>query len=542
MKRDIDRLACESFDVLVVGGGVHGAAAARAAARRGLTTALIEREDFGHATSANSLKIIHGGLRYLQHADLAKVRDSIRARRAILRRFPHLAAPLPCLLPTRGLGTRSRPALAVALALNDLMSADRNSGVALSCHLPRGRTLSREELLRHAPRLADGRASGGALWYDGIALDAERIVLELALDADAAGAAVANRVRAEGFLCRGGRIEGVHARDLSGGGELEIRARVTIDATGPWLGAMQRDRAAPGERPGLAKAINLIVGRTIFGDTAVGVEAGGGRLFFFVPWRGATMIGTLYLPHSGSPDDCSVAAREIEELVRHVNSIHPAAGIAPEEVVFAHAGLLPLTPGAGGEGAVEARLLKRPRVVDAARESGLEGLVSIVGIKYTTGLTVGARAVDLAATKLGRARPAPADETLGGPEPPATPAAPAGIDPALASRLSRTYGSAAAEIFRDLAAEGAHARRIVKDQPTTAAEVRHAARAEMASTLADVVLRRTPLGTCGHPGPAALTHCAEILGAQLGWDAARREREIGLVEAHFRRFTGRGAP
>jgi glycerol-3-phosphate dehydrogenase len=540
MRRDLDRLAGERFDVLVVGGGIHGAAAAREAAARGLCTALIEREDFGHATSANSLRIIHGGLRYLQHGDLAKIRDSVRARRGILRRFPHLAAPLPCVLPTRGLGTRGRPAMALALGLYDLLSADRNAGVAPSCRIPRGRVIGLAELQQRAPNLAAPRASGGALWHDGIALDAERLVLELALDADAAGAAVANYVRAEGLLRGGRRIEGVSARDAAGGRELLIRAAVTIDATGPWLGEMWRREEVRSGPPALAKAVNVIVGRPIFGETAVGVEAsGGGRLFFFVPWRGATMIGTAYLPHHGSPDDCSVSARDLEELVREINRIHPAARIVPEEVRLAHAGLLPLDPRAGGAASVEARLLRRPRVLDAARETGLEGLVGIEGIKYTTGMTVGARAVDLAAAKLGRACRTAARDT---PDTPGPPVAPRGLDTALAARLRCTYGAAADALIRDLRGGGELAHRIAEDQPTTAAEVLHAARAEMASTLADVVLRRTPLGTCGHPGAAALARCAGILGVELDWDAARQEREIARVEEHYRRFAGRAAP
>ena len=155
MKRDPARLGREVFDVLVIGGGIHGAAAARAAAARGLLTALIEQDDFGQATSANSLKIVHGGLRYLQHADIAKLRDSVRARREMFRRFPHLVAPLPCVLPTRGLGLRSRPAMAAALLLNDVLSADRNLGVAPASRLPRGRTISQAELKRRAPHLGD---------------------------------------------------------------------------------------------------------------------------------------------------------------------------------------------------------------------------------------------------------------------------------------------------------------------------------------------------------------------------------------------------
>jgi len=192
-----------------------------------------------------------------------------------------------------------------------------------------------------------------------------------------------------------------------------------------------------------------------------------------------------------------------------------------------------------GAGPVEARLLRSPRVVDAAREQGPEGLVSVVGIKYTTGLTVGARAVDLAAAKLGQAPPAQAGPPRAEPE---SPAAPAGLDPALATRLSATYGAPAAAIFRDLAANGVHARRIVAGQPTTAARSCTRCGRRWRRRWRTSCCRRTPLGTCGHPGAAALAACAAIIGDELGWNAARRVREIGLVEAHYRRFTGREAP
>jgi len=538
VKRDLSRLSRESFDILVVGGGIHGAATARAAAARGLTTALIEQGDFGHATSANSLKIIHGGLRYLQHGDLAKVRDTVRARRALLRRFDHLAVPLPCVLPTHGLGLRSRPAMAAALLINDLLSVDRNLGVAAACRLPRGRTISRAELFRLAPHLADGRASGGALWYDGIALDTERLVLELVLDADAAGAAVANRVRAGGFLRRGDRVEGVRARDELTGSEFEIRARVTITAAGPWFDELHRPLSENSISTAHAKAINIVVDRRIFGEAAVGVESSGGsrRLFFFVPWRGGTMIGTLYLPHEGPPGAAEVTTSNIEQMVGEVNRIHPAARLLPEEVRLTHIGLLPLDPGCDPQTAVESGLLKRPRLIDAAREFGVEGLVGVVGIKYTTGMTVGARAVDLACGKLGHTTAGPAGASRRQAAPLETLKS---IDAALTGRLALTYGTAAGPILRDLAADGARARRITHDQPTTAAEVRHAVREEMALALADIVLRRTPLGTFGHPGRAALEACATIAGGVLAWDAPRRKREVDLVEAEYRRLGAR---
>ena len=249
------------------------------------------------------------------------------------------------------------------------------------------------------------------------------------------------------------------------------------------------------------------------------------------------MIGTLYLPHDGPAGACAVTARDLATMVGEINRIHPAARLMPEEVRFAHAGLLPLAPGPGAPGTEEARLLKRPRVIDAARESGIEGLVSVVGIKYTTGLTVGARAVDLAARKartrrlLRRPGPRPSGRCPAARRTVSTRRSPSGSRGPTAGQPT--------SIFRELADDRSLAARIAPDQPTTAAEVLHAVREEMAHSLADIVLRRTPLGTFGHPGRAALAACTEILGAELGWDAARREREIGLVETHYRRLTGR---
>ncbi|HWR97802.1 MAG TPA: FAD-dependent oxidoreductase, partial [Candidatus Methanoperedens sp.] len=349
MRRDLGRLVSERFDLLIVGGGVHGAAAARAGALAGLSIALIDQGDFGHATSANSLKIIHGGLRHLQRGNLRLVREGVRARRSLLALFPGLVAPLPFLIPTRGLGLHGRPALAVALALNDLLSADRNRGLPAASRLPRGRVLGRAELARLAPGLAAEDITGGALWYDAIALDTERLLIALVLDAAARGACAANYLRAEGFLREGGAVAGVCAVDVPTGADVEIRARVTLNAAGPWLDLLDAGLGAAGAALPLTKAVNVFVGRRLFGECAVGLAGAGGgatkRFFFFVPWRGGTMIGTLYLPFSGRPESCAVTAADLELMVAEVNRMHPGARLTPDEVRFAHVGVMPLAPG-----------------------------------------------------------------------------------------------------------------------------------------------------------------------------------------------------
>ena len=192
MRADLKTLATESFDLLIVGAGIHGACAAWSAARMGLKTALIDAGDFGGAASANSLKVIHGGLRYLQHGNLKRMRESIRARRRFLALAPKLVKPQPFAIPTRGAGVRGRAALRVALALNDLISADRNAGLDAAHRLPAGRLLSRSEAAQLWPSLPADAYDGAAAWCDALAHNTERLTRGVVLGARARGAGVVN--------------------------------------------------------------------------------------------------------------------------------------------------------------------------------------------------------------------------------------------------------------------------------------------------------------------------------------------------------------
>src|SRR5690606_21830144 len=200
MRRDIDALAHRRFDVAIVGGGVHGAWIALRAARSGLAVALLERDDFAAGTSANSLKILHGGLRYLQRRALPRVRRSLRARREHARWFPHLFEPLPCVMPLLAAGLRSPWIIGPALLANELVSARRNEGVGAACRLPAGRLLSAQQCEHELASLVERRPFAGALWWDGVARDAERLTLEAVIAAAEAGAQVANHAEVEAIL------------------------------------------------------------------------------------------------------------------------------------------------------------------------------------------------------------------------------------------------------------------------------------------------------------------------------------------------------
>ncbi len=321
MTRDLKRLGEGSHDLLVIGGGIQGACAAWDATTRGLSVALVDRGDFGAATSANSLRIIHGGFRYLQSADFRRLREAAVERSILLRIAPHLVRPLPVLVPIYGHGWHGREAFAVALRLADLAGLDRNRHLAPARRIPRGRLLSRAQCLARFGGFDPRGLTGGALWYDAQAVDSERLTLAYVLSAAEAGAAVANYVRAERLLTEGGAVRGARVLDVPTGERFDIRARMVLNAAGPWadeLAATARGAAPAGApAPRLARALNLVT-RPLCEAVAVGIRSragpdrdpvgGGDRFLFLAPWRGRTLVGTWYRPFAGRADDCRVTA------------------------------------------------------------------------------------------------------------------------------------------------------------------------------------------------------------------------------------------
>ena len=229
MKRNLDKLANQTFDILVIGGGIHGAVAAWDASLRGLSVALVERGDFGSATSQNSLKIIHGGLRYLQDVNLSRVRTMAKERTIWMKIAPHLVHPLTCLTPTRQKLSRNRLALGMALTANDLVSFDRNLKADLGKRLPKGKLISQKEFADLLPGYDISTSTGAAIWHDAQIHNSERLLLEFIISAITAGAEAANYVEATGFLTNGEHVEGIQARDLQTGQSFEIHSRLVLN-------------------------------------------------------------------------------------------------------------------------------------------------------------------------------------------------------------------------------------------------------------------------------------------------------------------------
>jgi glycerol-3-phosphate dehydrogenase len=498
MRRDLDRLEGDEHDLLVIGAGIQGACIAWDAALRGLRVALVERDDFGSATSAHSLRIIHGGLRYLTRGDFPRMQESIRERSALLRIAPGLVEPLPVLIPTGLPGVPPRLAIGAAVALTHALSPLRNRGLPPSRRIGAGHLLSRDECLALLPALRSVAIDGGALWYDARMVRPERLTLAFVRSAALKGAAVANYVEAETFDVAGGRVRSVEVVDRLRERRYRVRARQVVIAAGPWTEGLaaragRRSPLAP-RAPRLAFGMNLVLGRRL-GEAAVGLRCAsaatddpggaGGRFLFMVPQERSTLVGTWYAA-AETEDTGSALDRGQEFLLDALNRACPGLGLVASDVVARQIGRLPLK--AGVERGPDFALAERPRVW--GRElPGPSNLLTVEAVKYTTARGVAADVVDAVLASL-----------------------------ELAPRACQTAWTPLAGGEHPLGSPAPLEER-----------VRLAATEEMAATLSDVVYRRTELGD--HPGPEEerVRLASRVAGDVLGWDDRRRADEEATV-------------
>ncbi|MEW5982028.1 MAG: FAD-dependent oxidoreductase [Acidobacteriota bacterium] len=535
MRRQPSLLSSSRFDVLVVGGGIHGLTIAYDSARRGLSVALIDRNDLGAASSFNHAKTVHGGLRSLQTGDLGKARFSVIERRAMARIAPHLVTPLPFMVATMRTPTRSRLALRAGFTLDALVGFDRNAGIPDGLRLPAGRLVSLSEYGRAYGPHAQPRATGGARWYDYQMPESDRLTLAFARAADQAGALLANYVEATTPLVAGGRVRGVAALDLESGKHLEIAARLTVNAAGafarPWARALGGTLDYP-----LIKAMNVVTSRPA-GHLALGAPTGDGRLLLLIPWKGRAMLGTSHSDAPVEPGASEVSADELVRFLDEANQAFPGLGLASVDVTLVHRGIVPAVRDRRGR----LGLMAHHRIHDHGRD-GVEGAVSVIGVKYTTARGVAERVVDLVQAKLGRAvsacrtaadrLPAWEFESLPAEIARAHSATTGLLQPELAAALVGTHGTAWRDVV-DLCRRDPALAAPLGTSTVMRAVVVHAVRFEMARTLADVVVRRTGLGSAGYPGDDVTAECARLSAAELGWDEARIRREIDAVREFY---------
>ena len=406
IRRDPGAAQDERFDLVVVGGGIHGVAAALAAARRGHRVLVFERYDFGGATSWNSLRVLHGGLRYLQSFDFARFRESVEARSWFIREFPDLVDPMPCLMPLYGRGLRRREVMGPVLALNEALRRMWSAAEERTA-LPEGRVLSAADVTRQFPGVRAEGLRAGALWYDGLLVRPQRVLIEMLRRAVALGAVALNYLEAGEFVLSDGRVAAIRARDTVDWKEYEFRAGTVLNCAGPWAPALTATRdPALLEAFHASLAFNLLLHHPLDSSVSVAVEPpDGGRTYFLHPMGEWTLAGTYHAPLEEGSETPSDA--QVEDFLADVRAAIPGFPVTTKHVRRVMSGVLP----ARGPGTAD--LAKRPLFHAAADAGGPEGLYSLVGVKYTTAPVAAARAVGEALGVGGT--PIPAPET---PQPP----------------------------------------------------------------------------------------------------------------------------
>ena len=414
--RNLSAIQRREYDVIVIGGGVNGAATARDAALRGLSVLLVEKNDFAGGTTSWSTRLVHGGLRFLEYFEFHLVRESLREREILFKTAPHLVQPISMTIPIYGSGTRSYWEIQAGMILYDVLSYDKT--------LPNHRMLSQAKMQQLFRAVDRGNLKGSAQYYDGQAEHAERLCLEMLLDAQVAGANVLNYTTVTGLKREGDRLTGLTAYDQITEAEFSVTLpahAVIVNTSGPWvdrvLGLGRRDgQTAPigDERKiGGTKGSHIIVDDFPGApDTALYVEAkSDGRPFFIVPWCGQYLIGTTDLKYTGDLDRVKADNDEVDYLLKETNQVVATARLTRQDVKFTYSGVRPL-PYAEGK---KAGSISRAHILNDHTKDGVSNLVSLIGGKLTTHRQVGEEMTDWAFKKMGR--PVPPSPTRQRPQP-----------------------------------------------------------------------------------------------------------------------------
>jgi glycerol-3-phosphate dehydrogenase len=540
-ERTIADTASIEFDVIVIGAGINGAGIARDAAMRGLKVLLLDKGDISSGTSSASTRLIHGGLRYLEHGELGLVRESLRERAVLLRIASHLVKRLPILIPIYKGGHRGPFMIRAGLIAYDLLSHDKN--------LPHHRMLSRADTLREAPGINSEGLLGAAVYYDAQVEFAERLVLENVLAARNLGAMVVTYARVTRLF-----VENEQARRLefvafvkghsgsktpSEGMSLTVRAKVIVNAAGPWVDQLLEQATGSSQTLiGGTKGSHIIVAPFSGApSSAIYAEARSDRRpFFIVPWNGNYLIGTTDIRFEDDLDKVRCEPWEIDYLLSETNHVFPRAKLTRNEILYTYSGVRPLPfTGAGDAQSITRRhfIREHPHV---------QNLLSIIGGKLTSYRSLAEQCVDLVFRKLGKTSPKCMTARV---------ALPGAIEfaafadgfrkqspfsVAVNDRLLRIYGTRASEVAKLCTRDRALAEPFNKAVDALVGEIVFSFEQEMAQTLADCLLRRTMIGLKGEVASGDDKIAADIGKRFLGWSEERAERETEQYRNYVKRL------
>ncbi len=515
-----------AFDVVVIGGGVNGVAIARECARAGARTLVLEQNDFASGTTSRATRIIHGGLRYLEHGELGLVRESLRERERLLRERPHLVRPLRFVLAMRG--EQHHGLLRSGMAIR--------AGLWLYARLGGRSSDPSAAGIRELEAALDQGARWSTFSYDdGQCEFPERLVAEWLTEAVEAGAVARNHTRLLEVERRNGRVAGVRARDLRSGAEFSVSTGWVVNATGPWVDGVLTSAGVVHEKPligGVRGSHIVLRRRCCTANAAVYSEAADGRPVFVIPWNGMTLVGTTEVPDRGDPEQVRPAAEEIAYLLKTYNALFPARAASNGEVAYAFAGIRPL-PFVDD---LEPSSITRRHLLYGHELDGAAGMISVVGGKLTTAGKVGrecARALKL---------PVGEPESVMVAAPPANGievtlrqwarqvAMVAGIGEASAAAIAAWHGRCALHIARMAGRDERLRKPLCAHSEHLVAEAAHAIAREHAMTAADVLLRRVPVALGGCWSEECGRTAVQRIAAAMGRSEARRELELENLE------------
>lgn len=389
--RNVNQICRDAYDVIIIGGGIYGSMLLLEASRAGLKAVMLEKNDFGCLTSFNSLRIIHGGLRYLQTLRFSRIRESVNERSWFLENFPDLVRPLPCLMPLYRNLTKNRLTLRAALRVNDWFTRNRNAGLPPELEIPDGQVIGAAESRQRFPLVRRDGLRGAALWYDAVMLDSNRLLMEVLRWSARAGGTSVNYFEVKDLLRVSGKVRGVVGSDVLNGTDYEIEAPLVVNAAGPECRAVAQKFSADNStlfRPSVAW--NIVFDRPPLFDGAVAIQAASGnsRMYFAHSLRGRLFVGTGHAPVHGISVP-GPAREDIRTMLADLNRAVPELDVHPADIKRIFWGLLPAKRLGSDELATESVSL------DHGQQGGPNGLFSVSGVKFTTARSTASRLITL---------------------------------------------------------------------------------------------------------------------------------------------------
>jgi len=517
MNRNLEAFSNETYDLVVVGGGIIGCGISRDAALRGLKTLLIDKEDFGYGTTSASTRLIHGGLRYLRQFEFGLVRMDMREREVLLKIAPHLVSPLQFLIPVTS--QWDRLVMGAGMVLYDLLSFDKS--------LPRFRYFSGTKTLEMEPALKIDSLKGSYRYYDCQIAFAERLCIENALCAAEHGASIANHAMLVEVEKSDNAIHQVKIKDTISGKVHRISTRMVINAAGPWMDLVQGmlgTKSKPMMR--LTKGIHLLTPK-ISNNALVLFADADGRLFFVIPWEGYSLVGTTDTDYSDDSDKVHADSADIDYLMNELRRAFP--DVKKEEIYYSIAGLRAL---AGSSEGSASNVTRGHRIIDHEDVDGLKGFVSIIGGKITGYRAIAQEATDLICRKLGINVPC-STARIPLPGAPSVPrpmieqtAKENNLPVETIAHLNNLYGSRLFRILETAKKDERGKEPICPHSPDIIAQIWHATQEEGALTVTDFLLRRSATGLMSCQGLDAAETVAGEMGDILKWDDAERKRQV----------------